>query len=68
LFFTAAAAAMGPLAMGALSDALGDIKYGFMLATGFSLLLFVGLLLNLLLDPAGARLARRNAADYAAAQ
>jgi fucose permease len=67
LFFTAVAAAVGPLAMGAISDALGDIKYGFVLATGFAALLFVGLLINLVFDPAGARLARRNDADYAAA-
>jgi hypothetical protein len=53
--------------MAAVSDALGDIKFGFVLATGFALLLFAGLLLNGLLDPAGARLASRNAADYAEA-
>jgi fucose permease len=68
LFFTAAAAALGPLAMGAVSDALGDIKYGFVLATGFALLLFVGLLANRLFDPAGPRLASRNETDYAAAR
>jgi fucose permease len=67
LFFTAFAAAAGPLAMGAVSDALGDIKYGFVLATGFAALLFAGLLLNRLFDPAGARLKRRDDADYAAA-
>ena len=67
LFFTAFAAAAGPLAMAAVSDALGDIKFGFVLATGFALLLFAGLLLNRLLDPAGARLASRNASDYAEA-
>jgi fucose permease len=67
LFFTAFAAAAGPLAMAAVSDALGDIKFGFVLATGFALLLFGGLLLNRLLDPAGARLAGRNASDYAEA-
>jgi hypothetical protein len=53
--------------MAAVSDALGDIKFGFVLATGFALLLFAGLLLNRLLDPAGARLASRNASDYAEA-
>jgi fucose permease len=68
LFFTAIAAALGPLAMGVVSDALGDIKYGFVLATGFALLLFLGLLANRLLDPAGPRLASRNEADYAAAR
>jgi len=67
LFFTALAAAVGPLAMGAISDALGDIKYGFVLATGFAALLFAGLLINRVFDPAGARLARRDDSDYAAA-
>ena len=67
LFFTAFAAAAGPLAMAAVSDALGDIKYGFVLASVFALLLFVGLLVNRLLDPAGRRLASRNETDYAAA-
>lgn len=46
LFFTCGAAALGPLAMGAISDAFGDPKYGFILATGFAGLLFAGLLLN----------------------
>ncbi len=66
LFFTAVAAAAGPLAMAAVSDAFGDIKFGFVLATGFAALLFAGLLVNRLLDPAGQRLASRNDADYAA--
>jgi fucose permease len=66
LFFTAVAAALGPLAMGVVSDALGDIKYGFVLATGFAGLLFAGLLFNRLFDPAGPRLKSRNEADYAA--
>jgi fucose permease len=65
LFFTAVAAALGPLAMAAVSDVLGDIKYGFVLATVFAALLFAGLLLNRVLDPAGPRLAS-NDADYAA--
>jgi DHA1 family quinolone resistance protein-like MFS transporter len=57
LFFTAFAAAAGPLAMAAVSDALGDIRYGFVLATGFALLLFAALLWNRLAAPAAARLA-----------
>lgn len=57
LFFTAFAAAAGPLAMAALSDALGGIRYGFMLATGFALLLWLGLLWNWLKAPAAQRLA-----------
>lgn len=67
LFFTAFAAAAGPLAMAAVSDALGDIRYGFVLATGFAALLFAGLVFNRFADPAGARLASRNDADYAPA-
>jgi fucose permease len=67
LFFTAVAAAAGPLAMAAISDAFGDIKFGFVLATAFAALLFAGLLFNRLLDPAGQRLASRNDTDYAAA-
>jgi fucose permease len=67
LFFTAFAAAVGPLAMGAVSDALGDIKYGFVLATGFAGLLLAGLLVNRVFDPAGARLASRDDSDYAPA-
>jgi fucose permease len=65
LFFTAAAAALGPLAMAALSDALGDVKYGFVLATGFTVLLFAGLLYNWARDPAGARLRQLDQSEYA---
>lgn len=57
LFFTAFAAAVGPLMMAALSDLLGSIRYGFMLATGFALLLFLGLCWNWLRKPAAGRLA-----------
>jgi fucose permease len=56
LFFTAAAAAAGPLAMAALADAYGDAKYGFALATVFAALLFAGLLYNWLRDPAARQL------------
>jgi fucose permease len=58
LFFTAAAAAAGPLAMAAVSDAFGGAQYGFALATGFAALLFAGLLYNWLHDPAARRLAQ----------
>src|SRR5690606_3343267 len=64
LFFTAFAAAAGPLAMAAVSDAFGDIRFGFVLATGFALLLFVGTLLNWRYDPAGQRLLERDGSDY----
>lgn len=56
LFFTALAATLGPLAMAAFSDAMGNVRYGFILATGFSLLLALGLLYNWLRDPSAARL------------
>ncbi len=56
LFFTAAAAALGPLAMGAVSDAYGDVRMGFILATALALLMFVLLLLNWLIDPTQRRL------------
>ncbi len=58
LFFTAAAAALGPLAMAAVSDAYGDPKYGFVLATVVAALLFAGLTYNWLRDPAARQLAR----------
>jgi fucose permease len=56
LFFTALSAAVGPLAMGAMSDAYGDPKFGFVLATGFALLLCAGLTLNWWTNPAEQRL------------
>jgi fucose permease len=52
LFFTCGAAALGPLAMGAISDAFGAPRYGFILATLFAGLLFVAVLLNLIFNPA----------------
>jgi fucose permease len=56
LFFTALAAAAGPLAMGAVSDAWQTPRAGFVLATVFAALLFMGLMLNWLRDPSRARL------------
>ena len=64
LFFTAAAAALGPLAMGAVSDAYGNPRAGFVLATVFAFLLFAGLVANWLLDPAQARLEHADRGDY----
>jgi len=64
LFFTCGAAALGPLAMGAISDALGDAKYGFILATGFAGLLFLGLLLNWIFDPARELLKKLDQSEY----
>jgi FHS family L-fucose permease-like MFS transporter len=67
LFFTCAAAALGPLAMGAVSDAFGHPKYGFVLATVFAALLFAGLLLNCMYDPARDRLVKLDSSEYQAA-
>ncbi len=64
LFFTCTAAALGPLAMGAVSDAFGHPKYGFVLATIFAGLLFTGLLLNRIYDPAKQRLAALDTSEY----
>ncbi len=68
LFFTCAAAAVGPLAMGAVSDAFGHPKYGFVLATVFAALLFVGLLLNWIYNPARERLAKLDSSEYRVAE
>jgi fucose permease len=67
LFFTCAAAALGPLAMGAVSDLFGHIKYGFVLATIFAGLLFLGLLLNWIYNPAQDRLAKLDSSEYRSA-
>lgn len=67
LFFTAVAAALGPLAMAAVSDAYGTTRAGFVLATGFAFLLFVGLTGNWMLDPARSRLQVSDREDYDAA-
>jgi len=58
LFFTALAAAVGPLLMGMVGDWFGDVQYGFYLATGFSLMLALGLWWNYQVQPAKARLAQ----------
>ena len=67
LFFTCAAAAIGPLAMGAVSDLFGHIKYGFILATIFAALLFLALLLNWIYNPASRRLAELDSSEYRSA-
>jgi fucose permease len=68
LFFTAAAAALGPLAMGAISDAYGTTEAGFVLATVLAFLLLAGLLGNWLLDPFGRRLRASDHDDYGRVQ
>jgi MFS transporter, FHS family, L-fucose permease len=65
LFFTAAGAAIGPLAMGAVSDAFGaNAKYGFILATVFASLLFTGVLVNLIFNPTKLRLQKLDQSEY----
>lgn len=64
LFFTCGAAALGPLAMGAISDTFGDPKYGFILATSLSALLFLVLLLNWIFNPARDVLRRLDHSEY----
>jgi fucose permease len=64
LFFTCVSAALGPLAMGAVSDAFGHPRYGFVLATVFAALLFAGLLFNWMYDPAQKRLATVESSEY----
>lgn len=64
LFYTCLSAVLAPLAMGAISDAMGGAIYGFMLATGFAALLFAGLVLNSVFDPARAVFARADETEY----
>jgi MFS transporter, DHA1 family, quinolone resistance protein len=66
LFFTAIAAAAGPLAMAVVSDQFGSPSAGFALATNFAGLLTLGLLYNWWRAPASGRLAQRDAAQAAA--
>jgi fucose permease len=68
LFFTAASAALGPLAMAAVSDAYGSTDAGFALATVFAFLLFAGLLLNWIFEPARRRLEARDISEYGETQ
>jgi fucose permease len=65
LFFTCLSAVLAPLAIGAVSDAMGQIAYGFWLATGFAALLFAGMLANWLLNPTRAVLDARDRSEYA---
>jgi len=67
LFFTALGAACGPLIMGIVSDANGgQAVYGFIVATGFSLVLFAGFLYNLVKDPTRQRLLELEQSEYKA--
>jgi fucose permease len=67
LFFTAASAAVGPLAIAAVSDAYGSADAGFALATLFAFLLFAGLVFNWVADPAKRRLQASDAQEYGSA-
>ncbi len=64
LFFTCFSAAVGPLAMGAVSDLGGDIVYGFVLATVLAVLLFAQMLYNSVMKPTREHLARLDASEY----
>jgi fucose permease len=64
LFFTCISAVFAPLAIGAVSDAMGQIAYGFWLATLFAGLLFIGLLLNWWLNPTRALLEQLDVSEY----
>jgi fucose permease len=66
LFFSCAAAALGPLAIGVVGDVFGNLKYGYVLATIFAALLFVGLFLNWMYNPAKERLATLDSSEYRA--
>jgi MFS transporter, FHS family, L-fucose permease len=65
LFFTASGAALGPLAMGGISDIFGhNVKYGFILATVFAALLFTVALANLIFNPTKNRLQQLDQSEY----
>lgn len=64
LFFTCAGAALGPLAMGAVSDLFGGLKAGFVLATVWAALLFAGLLYNRIANPTREALIRSDQNEY----
>jgi MFS transporter, DHA1 family, quinolone resistance protein len=64
LFFTCVSAVVAPLMMGAVSDAIGHIAYGFWLATGLAGVLCGGLVLNWLLNPTRAVLAQLDVTEY----
>ncbi|NNM13657.1 MAG: MFS transporter [Gammaproteobacteria bacterium] len=64
LFFTAVAAAVGPLIMGFVGDVFGNVKFGFYVATGFAGLLFLGMLYNFIKNPAEAIHATQDKAVY----
>jgi fucose permease len=64
LFYTCLSAVLAPLAIGAVSDAMGSPIYGFVLATLFAALLFVGAVVNNILNPTGNIFARADETEY----
>lgn len=65
LFFTAAGGALGPLSMGAVSDWFGqNAMVGFILASVFAGLLFVGALLNMWFKPTDKLLKDIDTSEY----
>ncbi len=66
LFFTAVAAALGPLLMGTVGDLFGHVKFGFYLATGFSGLLCIAMIFNWIKNPAETHLAKLEQEQYGA--
>jgi fucose permease len=64
LFYTCVSAVLAPLAMGAVSDVMSGPIYGFVLATAFAALLFLGLLLNWVFNPAGETIDRADQTEY----
>jgi len=64
LFFTCGGAVLGPLAMAAVIDALGEPKYAFLMATAFAALLLAGLVYNWLRQPTRAILRALDAREY----
>lgn len=67
LFFTAVSAAFAPLLMAVVSDGFGggDMRIGFLLATGFAALLFVMGVANWILNPADSALMAADQSEYA---
>jgi fucose permease len=68
LFFTCGGAALGPLAMGAVSDIFGGLRAGFVLATVFAALLFLGMLYNWIANPTRAVLQQSDEIEYGIAE
>jgi fucose permease len=67
LFFTCGGAALAPFLMGVVGDYFHSPKAGFVLATGFAALLFLGTLWNVISEPAKARLQASDDSEYAGA-